>query len=163
MEALQEPLPPLATWYVPDMEFPETEPEYVIAAEPTVPNWMAPPCTVPWTLGLPSVERLIVPLRFDPDCCHVRVNVPVKAPLYCPDHFPESPPEAAGVPDAAGLLAGEVGEAGGVDVVDVVPPLGDELHAASISPNAHTRAMPNGLANRASMCLSFSSSFVSDA
>src|SRR2546427_12881689 len=104
---------------------------------------MAPPCTVPWTLGLPSDERLIVPLRFDPDCCHVRVNVPVKAPLYCPDHFPESPPEAAGVPDAAGLLAGEavVGEAGGVGGA---PPRGDEVQAASRSPEPDTRAMPDG-------------------
>ena len=32
--------PPVAppTWYVPDMESPETVPEYVIAVEPTVPN-----------------------------------------------------------------------------------------------------------------------------
>ena len=52
----------------------------------------------------------MVPLSVDPDCCQLRVNVPLKAPLYCPDHFPER-----SVPDpleGGGLLVGE--EAAGV-------------------------------------------------
>jgi hypothetical protein len=59
------------------MELPETEPVYVMAAEPTVPKLMAPPCTVPVMLSVwGGAESLIVPLRFDPDCCQVSVNVP---------------------------------------------------------------------------------------
>jgi hypothetical protein len=48
---------------------PDTVPEYVIAAEPTVPKWMLLPRRVPLTLVLElAVESLIVPLNRDPDC-----------------------------------------------------------------------------------------------
>jgi hypothetical protein len=48
-----------------------------------------------------------VPLSVDSDCCQFRVNVPLNAPLYCPDHIPER-----SVPDpleGGGLLIGEEG------------------------------------------------------
>ena len=53
---------------MPDIDLPDTEPEYVIAAEPTVPKRMVVRCTVPvmfgWDFGF---ESLIVPVNFDPD------------------------------------------------------------------------------------------------
>jgi hypothetical protein len=63
-------------------------------------------------------ESVMVPLSFDPDCCQVRVNVPWEAPLYCPDHVPESPPVATAVVDACALLVAV--EIGGVVVGGVV-------------------------------------------
>jgi hypothetical protein len=55
----------------------------VIDFEPTVPKLMEAPLTVPWILvGTSSnPEIMIVPFRSFPDCCHVRLNVPRKAPL----------------------------------------------------------------------------------
>jgi hypothetical protein len=35
-------------------------------------------------------DSVIDPVKFAPDCVHLRVNVPEKAPLYEPDHFPAS-------------------------------------------------------------------------
>jgi hypothetical protein len=51
--------------------------------EPTVPNVILDPCTVPVRfVGLfPKEETLIVPLNCDPDCCQLREKVPLKAPL----------------------------------------------------------------------------------
>jgi hypothetical protein len=48
---------------------PDTVPEYVIAAEPTVPKRMELPCTVPLMLVLAFgvAESLIVPVNRDPD------------------------------------------------------------------------------------------------
>jgi hypothetical protein len=106
--ALQEPPAELAwpcTLYVPDIESPETDPEYVIACEPTVPKLIVSPFTVPLISRLPDPEdSLIVPLRFDPDCCQSRTNVPWKVPSYCPDHVPESPPVSAAALVAAGAV-----------------------------------------------------------
>jgi hypothetical protein len=66
---------------VPDIESPETDPEYVIACEPTVPKLIVPPLTLPLTSSVPdSEDSLIVPLRFDPDCCQSRKKVPWKVP-----------------------------------------------------------------------------------
>ena len=42
--------------------------------------------------GWDPEDSLIVPLRFDPDCCQSRTKVPWKVPLYCPDHLPERSP-----------------------------------------------------------------------
>jgi hypothetical protein len=55
----------------------------VIDSEPTVPKRMEAPWTIPWMLVGTSFnpETLIVPLSFCPDCCHVNVKVPLKAPL----------------------------------------------------------------------------------
>jgi hypothetical protein len=79
-EALQEPFPrPAWTFQVPDIALPETEPEYWMACDPTVPKLMELPCKLPlMSVGvLPNEEIFMVPLRFDPVCCQVRVNVPV--------------------------------------------------------------------------------------
>ena len=48
-----------------------------------LPKRMEVPWTVPWILVGTSLdpETMIVPLRSCPDCCHVSVNVPLKAPL----------------------------------------------------------------------------------
>jgi hypothetical protein len=78
-------------------------------------------------------ERAIFPLKVDPDCVHVSVNVPLNTPLYDPDHVPERPPDAAaavGVLGAAVLvctaaLVAATLVGGGVVVVD------DEPHAAA--------------------------------
>jgi hypothetical protein len=55
----------------------------VIDFEPTVPKLMEAPWTVPWMLvgTSPNPEIMIVPVRLSPDCCHVNLNVPLKAPL----------------------------------------------------------------------------------
>jgi hypothetical protein len=75
---------------VPDIELPDTEPLYVAPA-PTAPNVIRPPCTRPVQLYVPfGFESLIDPVSFEPDCFHLRVNVPENAPLYDPDHFPAS-------------------------------------------------------------------------
>jgi hypothetical protein len=71
--------------YVPDIESPETDPEYVFACEPTVPKLIVSPFTVPLISRVPDPEdSLIVPLMFDPDCCQSRTKVPWKVPSYCP-------------------------------------------------------------------------------
>ena len=70
------------TWYVPDIESPETEPEYVMSVDPTVPKLIVLPATVPLIGMVPlNDESVIVPLSFDPDCVQFSVNVPVNAPL----------------------------------------------------------------------------------
>src|SRR4029079_842774 len=86
------------------MESPETVPVYFTAVEPTVPNLMASPSTVPFTGTVPDVDRLILPASFDPACTQVRVNVPENVPSYSPVHFPDSP-TACCAEDAAELTA----------------------------------------------------------
>ena len=54
---------------------------YVIAVDPTVPNWIVVPSTVPLMSGVPSVDRSIEPLSLLPLCVHVSVNVPLNEPL----------------------------------------------------------------------------------
>jgi hypothetical protein len=80
---------------------------------------MSFPFTVP-VIGRVTggAESLMLPFRFDPDCCQVRVNVPWEAPLYCPDHVPESPPVATVVVDCGELLVA-VEIVGGVVAADV--------------------------------------------
>jgi hypothetical protein len=86
LDAFQEPLPmvrpPPWICQVPDMEVPKTEPEYVIDSEPTVPNWMETPLTVPWMLvgTLLNPEIMMVPLRSFPDCAQVNSKVPLNEP-----------------------------------------------------------------------------------
>jgi hypothetical protein len=91
---------------------PDTEPEYVMAAEPTVPKLMAVPCTVPLMpvmLGLEfAFESLIVPLNRGPDCFQCRVNVPWYAPPYVPDHVPESESRVARTFATEAPAAGEL-------------------------------------------------------
>jgi hypothetical protein len=66
---------------VPDIELPDTEPVY-LAPAPTAPNVIAPPCTLPVQLYVPlGDDSVIDPFKFEPDCVHLRVNVPEKAPL----------------------------------------------------------------------------------
>jgi hypothetical protein len=66
--ALHEPLPPAppAICQLPDIEFPDTDPEYVMTVEPTVPNVMWLPLTDPFKGVVPDVERSIVPDSCDP-------------------------------------------------------------------------------------------------
>jgi len=60
------------------MLFPENEPEYVIACEPTVPKVMELLWTVPLrgVGALANADILMVPLSWFPDCCHFSVNLP---------------------------------------------------------------------------------------
>ena len=62
------------------MELPETVPVYVTAVEPTVPNLIESPSTVPFTGTVPDVDSAIVPCSFDPVCCQLSWNVPVNVP-----------------------------------------------------------------------------------
>ena len=53
----------------------------MIAAEPTVPKVIELPRTLPVNGTFErSVESLIVPFNFEPDCVHWTVNVPWKVP-----------------------------------------------------------------------------------
>lgn len=53
---------------------------------------------------------MILPLRCDPDCVQLSVNLPEYAPLYFPDHLPDSPPLAVVVVvGAVVVLAGAAG------------------------------------------------------
>jgi hypothetical protein len=88
--AVQLPVPPPAL-YVPDIELPDTVPEYVIAVDPTVPNEILEPFTCPLTGTVPAVDRSIVPLSVEAFCVQVRWKVPLNAPLYEPFHVPDSP------------------------------------------------------------------------
>jgi hypothetical protein len=129
--------------YWPLIELPDTDPVYVIAWDPTVPNWIRPSATVPSMVTAPgAVERSIVPVSFEVDCVHRRTNVPVYAPLYVPFQSPESTGPAPSSDDFVRLvgavaldwgadvtLAGAVDDGAGVDDVDDVALL-DE-HAAS--------------------------------
>ena len=127
-------LPPVAppTWYVPDMESPETVPEYVIAVEPTVPNRIEFPVTTPLRLTVPSVESLMLPVSFEFDCVQVRVNVPLNAPSYCPDHVPERSTAAA-----EGLVTGGL-EVDGETATGLVATVGDGELLLLLQPMAIT-------------------------
>ena len=59
------------------MVLPDTVPVYVMTVEPTVPNVMTLPFTVPVRGIVPAVDRLIVPLSFPDDSVHVSSKVPV--------------------------------------------------------------------------------------
>ncbi|MDX6308479.1 MAG: hypothetical protein QOI06_1525 [Nocardioidaceae bacterium] len=48
-----------------------------MAAEPTVPNVIFVPFTVPFSLSVPPADdSVILPRRLDPLCCQLRLNVP---------------------------------------------------------------------------------------
>jgi hypothetical protein len=48
-----------------------------MAAEPTVPKVILVPLTVPFSLCVLAVaDSVILPLRLDPLCCQLRLNVP---------------------------------------------------------------------------------------
>jgi hypothetical protein len=100
-----EPPAPPAILNRPLIELPDTDPVYVIAWDPTVPNWIRPPTTVPLIVTAPgAVERSIVPVSFDVDCAHRRTKVPVYAPLYLPFQLPDSTGPATGGADLVVLV-----------------------------------------------------------
>ena len=114
---------------------------------PTVPKLMSLPFTVPVMLvgELPRDEISMVPLRLDPDCCQVKVNVPLSLPLYSPDHVPDSPPADGAIVD--GVVLGAVAADpcdGAADPFEPVEPL-DVLE----QPTAVT-AIPDSAAVRSS-------------
>ena len=80
--ALHDPVAELRD-HEPDIDVPEKLPVYRIACDPTVPKVILLPCTVPVTLvvPLPSDETRILPLSFEPACCHVSEKVPLNAPV----------------------------------------------------------------------------------
>lgn len=115
----------------------------MMAVEPTVPNWMVPPLTLPLMLVVcGGAERVMSPVSFDEASVHLRTNVPEKEPLYVPFQVPDSAPPAAVVGVApvgdVVLLAAVVAVVEGSEVVVTAAPVvvvlllfGDELHAAS--------------------------------
>jgi hypothetical protein len=141
---------------VPDIVSPDTVPVYVTAVEPTVPNVMVLPVTVPVRGTVPDVDRWIVPASFPDDSVHVRSKVPVKAPLYVPDHLPVRGPAwaAAGGVELgvdAGVEAAEVFDAAaaGADELGVPDPL---LHPdASTTGSSTTAAARRGRVKRVRM------------
>ena len=82
---------------MPDIESPETVPVYLTAVEPTVPNLIEPPSTVPFTGTVPDVDSVILPCSFDPACSQLSVNVPENVPPYLPVHLPDRPPDCCEV------------------------------------------------------------------
>jgi len=136
---------------------------------------IALPFTVPVRGRVPDVDKLIVPLSLPDDSVHVSAKVPVKAPLYDPDHLPVRAPAGAAVGDEAlGVDAGVVAtvgvvtalvddDAAGDDEADVPDPLlhpdartaGSSSAAASRGRRARVRmtavmSLPFGLARRRS-------------
>jgi hypothetical protein len=79
---------------VPDIECPETLPEYVMAAEPTVPKRILVPVTLPDRLSVSAgSESVMVPRRFDPVSYQLSVNVAEDAPLR--EAFGWTPPSGS--------------------------------------------------------------------
>jgi hypothetical protein len=107
------------------MVSPDTVPVYVMAVDPTVPNVIALPLTVPVRCTVPPGDRWIVPLSFPDDSVQVRTNVPEKLPLYVPDQVPVRAPCAAG-DEAVGVGTGVETE-GAADAAGVDAAGGDEL------------------------------------
>ena len=143
----------VCTEYDPDIEPPLTDPEYVITSEPSVPNLIAFPSTVP-VIGSVSdgADNWIVPLNDEPDCCQCSKNVPSYDPLYCPFHVPEIPLASAAMVVAATVVTATVAPATGAEDVPawtapvcagtVPPPL--ELHAAVPASTTSPTADANG-------------------
>jgi hypothetical protein len=70
------------------MLLPETVPVYVTT--PTAPKLMELPLTLPLICKLSGGDdSMIVPLRAPALWFQLRVNVPLKGPLYCPVHVPD--------------------------------------------------------------------------
>lgn len=131
--------------------------------EPTVPNVMVLPFTVPWMDTVPPrLDTLIVPRSVDPDCRQVSRKVPVYAPPYRPDQVPVSADVLAGevvvgggvaatapaVADRAVAAGAVAGEAGGLALV---------LHAASAAaPAVITRTLARGTSGLLSGALTVS-------
>jgi hypothetical protein len=76
---------------------------------------------------------MIVPLRFAPDCCQLRVNACVATPLDCPDHVPERSAEVAG---AVVATAAEVDVAVGAGVLDLTAVVVDDDERVLDEPHA---------------------------
>ena len=107
--ALHDPVWPLAL-YEPDIVLPETVPVYVTT--PTAPKLIELPVTVPLMDSLSGGDdSMIVPLRLEPVCVHVRENVPLNGPLYFPVHVPDGSTEAGAWVGVVGTVrvAGTVG------------------------------------------------------
>ena len=131
--ALHDPVWPLAL-YEPDILLPETVPVYVTT--PTAPKLIELPVTVPLMDSLSGGDdSMIVPLRLEPVCVHVRENVPLNSPLYFPDHVPDRLTEAGawlgvactvGMDVAVGVDAGaaaaRVGVAVAVELDELLQP-----------------------------------------
>jgi hypothetical protein len=83
-----------------------------------------------WVPG--GFEIWMVSVRADPDCCQVRVKLPVKGPLYCPVQVPASAPAGAAV--AVGV---------GVATAGILVAVGGEVVGDVESPQAEISAIPN--------------------
>jgi hypothetical protein len=137
---------------VPDIVLPDTVPVYVTAAAPTVPKVIALPLTDPVRGSVPDVDRLIVPLSFSDDSVHVSAKVPVKAPLYDPDHLPlRAPAGTAPGDEALGVGAGVVASVGVADVlVDDTAAGAEEVGVPDplLHPDAKTAGSSSAAASR---------------
>ena len=111
---------------MPDIESPETVPVYLTAVEPTVPNLIEPPSTVPFTGTVPDVDSVILPCSFDPACSQLSVNVPENVPPYVPVHLPDRPPDCCDVEppelELDGMVDGRLAPIDGTDDGADAPP-----------------------------------------
>jgi hypothetical protein len=90
----------------------------------------------------------MVPLKVDPVCCQLSLNVPVKAPPYLPDQLPDRSTAAAGALEVGGAavelaVVETLALAGGVEVVvDLAPLLLHPVASTAKAPTTETSSMP---------------------
>lgn len=114
------------------MLFPDTVPVYVTT--PTAPKLIVLPVRLPVMATLSGGDdSMIVPSTAEPVSVHVSVNVPLKGPVYCPFHVPDtSTVGGAWLADGVGVgtaVGGAVAFELELGVGD--PLVDDEPHAAS--------------------------------
>jgi len=112
---------------------------------------MVLPLTVPVRLSVPPGERVMLPLRLEPDSVQVSVKVPLKLPVYDPDHVPVSDPLAVAVGVAVAAAGVGVTTAGGdvavapedeaVGEVDEEPQPASERAANAVSNGTNVRGV----------------------
>jgi hypothetical protein len=116
----------------------------VIAVEPTVPNWMWPPDTVPLMGTVDGgVDSFIVPDSLAVACDQVRTKVPLKEPLYLPFQVPERPAARTVARDDVVVVAAGVTGALLLEACELVraAPAGAELEPSDVAlPDEHAAA-----------------------
>ncbi len=118
------------------MLFPDTVPVYLTT--PTAPKLIVLPVRLPVMATLSGGDdSMIVPSTAEPVSVHVSVNVPLKGPVYCPFHVPDtSTVGGAWVADGVGVGTAVGTAVGGAVAHELVlgvgvPLVEDEPHAVS--------------------------------
>lgn len=112
----------------------------MIVGEPAVLNVMVSALSSPTIFDVPAgSESCMLPLSCDPVCVQVNVKVPEDAPLYLPDHVPDSGPAGRGFTLGCAVAVGGPSARADEDADGVVVV---ELHAASSAAATHPKS-PN--------------------